>query len=286
MGSGSSNIHVVRLRPESLGIEICLVPIDMVRPHEKSIEALRKYLRTRILEDGVIQDPVLADYRRGLIIDGTHRALVLRDLGMDYIPIQYIDYMDPGLRLYRWFRIFNGVGELPKGVLDRVAEVKEFEAGDLDRYPLYIVYNGRTYILLVDGGLEDIIRDIEVVEGEFLKLYKTHPSFLSEDEVLGNDEVLRSVDVAILGYRHVDKKEVLEAHKRGVLFHHKATRHVPPMRVLGINIPLDYLRTGNIYKAVEHLKRVCLEYVGEKVTLDGRYYAEKVYRGRLCEDKD
>ena len=286
MGSGSSEVYTVRLKPIELGIDIYLVPIEMVKPHEKSIDALRKYLRSRILEDGVIQDPVLADHRRGLIIDGTHRALVLRDLDVDYIPIQYIDYMDPGLRLYRWFRIFSGVEELPKTVLDRVVKVKDFEVGDLDRYPLYVVYNGRTYILLLEAGIEDIIRDIEEVEEEFLEVFKTHPSFLSEDEIFGNDEVLNGVNVAILGYRHVDKEEVLDAHKRGILFHHKATRHVPPMRVLGMNIPLDYLKSGNIYKAVEHLKKICLEYIGERVTIDGRYYAEKVYKGRVCEDKD
>ncbi len=286
MGSGSNEIHIVRLSPEALGIDIVLVPIDSISPHEKSIDALRKYLRTKIVEDGVIRDPVLADYRRGLIIDGTHRALVLRDLGVDYIPIQYIDYLDPGLKLYRWFRIFHGVDELPRPVLDRVVGVKAFEYSDLDRYPLYFIHRGETHILLAEGDIGDIIRDIEDVERMFLSVFKTHPSFLSEDEILGNRSVLSEEGMAILGYRHVNKKEVLEAHRKGILFHHKATRHVPPLRVLGIDMPLEYLEKWNINKAVKHLKKMCLEYIGERVSIDGRYYAEKVYRGKVCEDND
>ena len=97
--------------------------------------------------------------------------------------------------------------------------------------------------------------------------------------------VLEDDDTVILGYRYVDKKEVLETHNKGILFHHKATRHVPPYRVIGIDLPIEYLTRENIDKAVEHLKRIKVEYIGEKVTIDGRYYAEKVYRGRIYKDK-
>ena len=287
MDSNPQKIYMARLKPEELDIKIYLVPINMLHPHEKSIEPLKKYLRCRLENDKILKDPLLADYKRRLIIDGTHRALALKELSLEYAPVQHLDYMDPKLKLYRWFRVFKGMNGIPSEIRERIVSEKDFEQNDINRYPLYIIYGGKTYILEDEGNIEDIINGVEEAEKILVELYGVRPSFMSEDEILKDQDILNDKTRLILGYRMVRKEEVLQAHKKGILFHHKATRHVPPYRVISIDLPIEYLTRENIDKALKHLRRIVVEYVGEKVTIDGRYYAEKIYRGRescTCED--
>jgi hypothetical protein len=277
MGSGSSKTVSLKLRAIPGELYIKIVPLKELSPHEKYMDNLLEELKRQITEDGVLKDPLVADYSRNLIIDGTHRALALEKLDIKYVPIQDFDYLDPKLKLYRWFRLYKGDIEIPREILNKVVGIKDYETRDLDKYALYIVHKGKTYILykkLRLSKITSIIEDLMRIMGETLDI---EPTYISEDEIYRYQYGMEK-DL-LLGYRRIDKVEVLEAHERGVLLHHKATRHVPPHRIININIPIEYLSDDSIDKALDYLKGISLEYIGEEVIINGRYYAEKVYRG-------
>ncbi len=277
MESDEKNVYKVSPREKIGDFTFYLVPLRRLSAHEEVIHDLKNDLMMRMRMDNVLRDPIIADYKRGLIIDGTHRAAVLREMNMDYVVIQHIDYMDPNLRLYRWFRLYKGVKSIPTEIDEMVVKKDIFSMSGLDRYPLYIVYKGVLSILSNDIDMENIMDGMRVVEDIFEK-YGYERGFISEDEVVMRSEVLENS--LLLGYRYITKKEVLELHEKGYILNHKSTRHVPPYRAIGIDIPIDYLSTDNIEKAVKYLENIKLEYIGEKVVVDGRYYAEKVFKRR------
>ena len=275
MGSNSQNIYSIILTDGKLNAELYLVPLDSIRPHEKSISILTDELRSQFLKEGILKDPILADHRRNLVIDGTHRVLALRSIGVDYVPIQYIDYLDPRLKLYRWFRIYRDIGD-PRDMYDFIS-IREFEYDDLDRYAIYFIHQDKMLIILDNADLKDITEYIEDITAKFLRIYRSKPVYISEDELSKID--LHKFDDILVGHRRISKEEVLDAHSKNILLHNKATRHVPPYRVININIPVKLLYRENIDKAIKYLEGIRLEYIGKKVTIEGRYYAEKVYRG-------
>jgi hypothetical protein len=277
MGSDSCNIHSIKIKHRDTEFKLHLVPIYDIRPHERSVNILKEELKNQLLNDGVLRDPILADYKRGLVIDGTHRILALREIGVDYIVIQHIDYLDDGLKLYRWFRIYDKPDKDIIEILKNVKGTKEFDIRDLDRYSMYIVYNGKTYIILDDAELEDIVENIETLTEKFSTQYNMKPYYISEDELDNID--IKKFEGILIGYRVIDKSEVLDVHSKHVLLHNKATRHVPPYRIININIPLKLLSKDYLYDAIEYIKGIKLEYLGEKIVLEGRYYAEKVFKG-------
>lgn len=283
MGSRSSNTHIIELSSRDKLLKLHLVPLDSLKPHEKHLNSLLQYLHNAMINDKILRDPLLADCKRGLIIDGTHRALILKKIGVDYVPVQDIDYLDPRLMLYRWFRIYRDEDVNIEEIFKDFVLVKDFEIGDLDNYSLYIVYKGKIFVLIDDGDLCKISQFVEEAMNKFYIHLKVEPQYISEDEIL-NGPFISSKDI-VLGYRRILKNEVLKTHSKGLLLHNKATRHVPPHRILGINIPIDLLYRDKVQEALEYLNSLRLKYVGERVVIDGRYYAERIFKG-IGKDQD
>lgn len=274
MDCGTSHTYIVSSRGRRT-LSFYLVPVKDLSPHEEVINDLKEELMERMSNDNLLKDPIIADYENRLIIDGTHRAAVLKDMNIDYIVVLHFNYLDPNLKLYRWFRVYRGIREIPLEISELTVGKDVFEAEKLDEYPLYIIHRNVLNILSENNDIRVIMNTMRRVEYMFRE-YGYDLNFMSEDEVLVSG--LLSGWNVLLGYRHISKEEVLEIHRMGQVLNHKSTRHVPPYRVVGIDIPLDYLYENNIDKAIKYLENIRLEYVGEKVFIDGRYYAEKIFK--------
>lgn len=79
-----------------------LVPVTELREHEQVVESRVAALAKRLVEDGHVDQPVVADARTGVVIDGHHRLSALRRLGAARAPVHLIDYMDPAVTLTTW----------------------------------------------------------------------------------------------------------------------------------------------------------------------------------------
>jgi hypothetical protein len=78
-------------KTENAHLEVALVPIDQLRPHEKGSPLYLKLLRQEILRDGVLKYPIIAEHKSGVILDGMHRWLAIKSMGYALIPAVRVD---------------------------------------------------------------------------------------------------------------------------------------------------------------------------------------------------
>lgn len=73
-------------------MRISLVPVDALKPHESTSSRHLARLKRRIINDCVLKMPVLADKKTLVLLDGHHRLLTLKQLGIKKIPAMLVDY--------------------------------------------------------------------------------------------------------------------------------------------------------------------------------------------------
>jgi ParB-like chromosome segregation protein Spo0J len=73
-------------------MRISLVPVDALKPHESTSRRHLARLKRRIINDCVLKMPVLADKKTLVLLDGHHRLLTLKQLGIKKIPAMLVDY--------------------------------------------------------------------------------------------------------------------------------------------------------------------------------------------------
>ena len=52
-----------------------IVPIESLKPLEKVFKYHLKNLSKLILKDGIVQTPIIADNKYGIVLDGSHRYI-------------------------------------------------------------------------------------------------------------------------------------------------------------------------------------------------------------------
>ncbi|HZD13291.1 MAG TPA: hypothetical protein VE177_07225, partial [Candidatus Binatus sp.] len=96
------------IRSAKIPIVIAIRPLRSLLPHEEVVEEELFSLSRSITLDKVLRHPILADSRTGVVLDGTHRFVVLERLGYRLAPVALVDYQSPAIRIDRWYRIFHG----------------------------------------------------------------------------------------------------------------------------------------------------------------------------------
>ncbi len=82
--------------------KVVLLPIDMLKPHEKGSQLYLEMLKKEILRDGVLKYPIIADEKTNVILDGMHRWLALKSLGYTQIPVLQVNiFQNPQIRIGR-----------------------------------------------------------------------------------------------------------------------------------------------------------------------------------------
>jgi len=247
-----------------------IVDVNDIDPHEQYIEKLLTYIKKKIVNDNVFKDPIIADSNRGLVIDGTHRLMALRQLNYRYIPIIDFDYLEDDIRLGRWFRVlknkhsdnvFNLIRKNLKLIdIDKTIDIWRY----IDEYPLSIIYNNKFYV------------NEDMQWNEALSLVDT--LIKNEDiEFIKDDEIDRftSLERLIICYKKITRREILNIFEKGVKLSYKSTRHILPFRIMGINLPLKYLNDKR--EAENYLSRIKVTFLGRKVFYEDRVYEEDIY---------
>lgn len=76
-----------------------IVPIDILRPLEMVFPNHLENLNRLIIEDGVIKAPLLVDKETGIVLDGSHRYIVLLMNGYMKAPVHFVNYSDENIRV-------------------------------------------------------------------------------------------------------------------------------------------------------------------------------------------
>lgn len=262
------------LKPAEILKRLRIVDVNNIEPHEQYIDKLLIKIKEKILKDGVFKDPILTDHSNGLVIDGTHRLLAMRELGFKYIPTLDFDYLRDDIELGRWFRIVRiNVDDIFKRIRSKIS-LKEISIESsniqrlIDEKPVTILFKGRIFVS---------------EEGEWYQILRNIDEELKDEEIdFIEDYRLRDSDYRnhlIVCYKHISRYEILQIFKSNIKLSYKSTRHTPPFRVLNINISLDLL--NNLSQAEEYLSKLELEYLGRDILYENRIYKERIYVGRI-----
>ena len=76
-----------------------IVPIERLKPLEKVFKYHLKNLSELILKDGIVQTPIIADKKYGIVLDGSHRYIFFLMNGFKEVPVKFVDYEDEHIRV-------------------------------------------------------------------------------------------------------------------------------------------------------------------------------------------
>lgn len=195
-------------------MKIHFIDTDVLKPHE-ALDPLELELFVKsINEKGVFYKPMLVDKTSFVILDGHHRWVGLKEMGVKKIPCILLDYFDGEIKLYTWYPVLN----------EKLEKVLEF----FDHYPLegyenhledysFIITGGKKYYGLKDK--KSIIKYIEK-KGYNFEYVDTIEAALKETKN-GKTAFLR---------RTLTKEEVIEKASRNEVFSPKTTRHWFPYK--------------------------------------------------------
>jgi hypothetical protein len=213
---------------------LTVVLLAELRPHEETSATVEAGVRDLLIAAGALSWPLIVDAGSGLILDGSHRAVVLaRDLGARWALIQRVALDAPDVRVETWCRVLEGVSA---SAFDRARRSLGLVPGAPDG--LCCHYAGQVYTRPAAGAPEAH----GLVEAlERLLSSNGHPvrARLVEEEAVG--EWLRAGDTLVLRPPGMDKATV-RRRAGGGLWPPKSTRFVLPYRVVGLDLPLALLR--------------------------------------------
>jgi hypothetical protein len=213
----------------------------------------------------VLSWPLVVDVASGLILDGSHRAVVLaREFGARFALVQRVALDAPDVRIGTWCLVLEGV---PAAAFDQARRTLGLAAGP--DHGLGCHYEGRTYTRL-GSTTSEAHRLAESME-RLLSWngHRPRARLVEDDAAL---PWLDAADVVVLRLPPVDKTTV-RRHADGALLPPKSSRFVLPYRVFGLDVPLAAL-TGTreaLLARLEAERARPLACLGAGLAVDRRY---------------
>ena len=187
-------------------MEITLLPINSILPHEKTRENSVLSLASDISRRRILLKPIIVDERTLTIIDGHHRYVALKMLGAHYVPVVLASYRYDIKSIGTWKLMLRG---------DPV-EIAEYIEAHVSRGPSTLLITGRNTQIKVKINALDA--------------YYALASFKPSGK--GFSIVLRPP----LNPRHVVKASYMENPLPP-----KTTRHITPLKNLRSPVKLSLL---------------------------------------------
>ena len=233
-------------------MKISIEEVNQLHIHEEVIPDVAEKLASKIKSEGQFTNPIMADEKSLVVLDGMHRVAAMQKIGYRFIPVCLVDYLDPNVVLCSWHRILSGISNLNES-LEAVEELG-FTAEPSDWGTAYRLVENRvaaTAIFSTEGcfaihgtysnvkELYDVIKKIEIQ-------FRSKGCSITFDTADGVKKQLytRGTSTGMMTPT-ITKEEVIHVALSGQVFPQKATRHIVPARPMMLNIPNEWL-TGKI----------------------------------------
>jgi len=274
-----------RRTSETLNLEI--VPIELVVPHEYIDNKRVTRLMERLEDDGRLVNPPVTTYwkNRYVILDGATRYSALQRLGYPYAIVQVVDEAQAGFQLHTWYHAISAEGNAPVAFDALEAQLQTIDglilrplAADAARQALeqpaalcyFLARDGRLTLAEVAGGAARL-----TVMNAIVDTYNAWGS-IERTLLTDIDGLLAQFPhlVAVAVFPQFAPADVFDAAARGDLLPAGLTRFVIPGRILRLNADLERLKRDEPLAA----KRAWFnEFLGGKLSRSRlRYYQEPV----------
>ena len=210
-------------------------------PHEETIGHLSKELESAMVHDGLQRDPIIVDERSGVVLDGMHRLEILKKIGAQSAVCDIVDYSSKDVGLFRWLRAVNKPGPNLLFRLEHELDLKWVSSESLESpTKVEVWHRGDKLESTLDIGFPEMCsamrRFDRIVAQEGGRI-----EFIDEETFRAGAGV---DDAAVLVTPRIRKSHVLFAARTGSLLPPKSTLHVFPIRPMGVNYPIDELKSG------------------------------------------
>ncbi len=261
---------------EELDSSLSLVDIDRLMVHERIIEDLQETIFRRMKAEAVLAWPVVADSCSSLILDGSHRYAAVRNrLKGRRILVQAVDFLDRGIKLRNWWRIYR---RIRVSQFQRLKEKHDWLSArtGASRGGSRFIFQGLLHRWKEKAGLIGEIFRFRDLEQDLADNFGLEPLFVTEDEA---KQYLTRSQTLTLVPPTLTKAELIKM-AGGITIPPKSTRFIFPFRVIGPKVPLDWLTgKGNnqaFNERLDQLKAQPIRYLGRGLTID-RFYPEEIY---------
>ncbi len=272
-----------------LFMEIKLVSIESLFTHEETIPSALEQLKQELISEQILKHPIIVDSKTLVVLDGMHRVAALRNLGFLLVPVCLVDYQNPAIELFAWYREFDGepsftelINEIQakRAFTFRLTSTIRANKVVKTRKVMAALANGdeafslRPQTELTIKAIYDEISEIEILA----QTIGFHLIYSTESDAMKS---LRSESRPVLIVPSLSKEEVITSALKKELFTQKTTRHVVPARPLFVNIPLSWLKQSNVKKAndqlCDYLKTQQIVKKEPGSIINGRRYEEYSY---------
>ncbi len=281
----------MELHPETSGFQIknAKIPItiamkrlEFLKPHEEIIEGELLSLSRSITHDKVLRHPLVADSKSGVVLDGNHRLVALKQMKCRLAPVALVDYKNPEITIERWYRVI------------RSAKLEDLQTR-LQGFDLTMRYEDPatgTELLnqrRVAAVIEDPDRSIVVNSQSHDPIDCFRISFSVETFLRKTGFIVSYADkkpeiipqnTLTLSTVKLEKEEVIAVVSSGRLYPPKSTRHLIPSRPLGTRVPIEWLAVDKPELAqvrlIDHLSKMKLKRTEKGSIVGSRKYEEEV----------
>jgi len=235
----------INLEHKDFEFEIKVEKIEDLTRHEAISKKYLDGLVDEIKEDEFISNPIIADEESGIVLDGMHRYVAISKLGYSNIPVCFVDYSDPRISVKSWCRLIDN---LDLDYLKIFLEEEGFQTENIGLSKMKEIISERELNIILKfsddeiisiRGFEDLLQLFNTVDNLEKKAIQegANVTYLSKDNLLKN---LSNSKLGVL-YPPSRKQDVITAAKSNNYFPTKITRHVLPLRPVGIKIKLELL---------------------------------------------
>ncbi|MGH8104527.1 MAG: hypothetical protein ACREJQ_08410 [bacterium] len=276
--------------------DIALAPIESIRPYEVPKDARVERVKSAILQDHLLRNPVLvAPLLDGfLLLDGTNRYTALTDIGAPHILVQRVDLHSPQILLNSWAHQLPYSSKATEiiekwKVRHRVSVAEHrIESSPLPAYALQpnfllaaVFDSSSCRIYSRDAGINeraDLLVNIVAHLTQVATLSRTNPetalSFSATDTHSKTPDPGQS-QTLFLFYPTFSKEQVQQLAHAGVRLPSGISRFIIPGRALGVDFPLETLRSP---ASLQEKSRSLRDHIEARRNSNRiRFYSEPVY---------
>jgi hypothetical protein len=272
-----------------LRLDIAIVEIDSLHLHEEIVQELLTYLIFSIKTDGYVKHPIIVDRKSLVVLDGVHRVVALKKLGIHRVPACLVDYGSPTIQVLNWYRTMTGASDI-RIIMSQVRRTgcdventHELDEKLLGNSPAVAAIQSKSWILLIKCPFKSIQEDYEIIGKVESRLKANRVKIRYETERDALEGLQEGRVEAVMYTPRVTKDEIVKSALSARAFAWKATRHVVPARPINLNVPLGLLRVRDLSlsQANKKLRKLLLRKRLRRLPagsiIEGRRYEEELY---------